>query len=331
MAIFKIDTRLGRKHEMTKLMKAILRAVLPFVLCLAAFGGVTGANSAAAPDFDPARVSWRSLTFEAKTMLAKVIVDIGLSSRSSENAAAALIAAPQGIPVQSSSMQVYQIAVNRTIDPAFGATIREEDQVWFDPEQGGALGRTRLRLGDDDQKKVYRFTQQGVFRLRRQPKDDNEARLAPEGWTDVRETFYPYSLAQLGCALASERSILIYLASAAALSAQAEPISMCVFGKRQLHRVKLYPAGFQSLKVNYIEKKAQVQNRKTGRIDALKIVMEAQPLESDLDEVENFSFLGFLEDIAIYLDPQTYVPIQASGRLPSIGMVDMVLQEVQLR
>ena len=40
-------------------------------------------------------------------------------------------------------------------------------QVWFDPDDATAFGRTRLRQGKDDFKKIYRFTQQGVFRHRR--------------------------------------------------------------------------------------------------------------------------------------------------------------------
>ena len=106
---------------------------------------------------------------------------------------------------------------------------------------------------------------------------------------------------------------------------------MCVFGKRQLHRVRLSTDGLQSLKVNYLEKKQDTEVAKQGKVDTLKITLQAQPLDADLDDVENFSFLGLRKNIAIFIDPATRLPFQISGKLPKLGTVHFKLSEVELR
>ena len=79
------------------------------------------------------------------------------------------------------------------------------------------------------------------------------------------------------------------------------------------------------------QKKNQNENRRRGKVKALKIALAAQPLASDLDESENFSFLGFHDEIAIFIDPTSNLPIQLSGKIPKIGNVTIKLREVQLR
>jgi hypothetical protein len=48
-------------------------------------------------------------------------------------------------------------------------------------------------------------------------------------------------------------------------------------------------------------------------------------MEPDLDEPENFYFLGFQRDISLYIDPVSHLPIQTSGIITAIGHVDLKL------
>ena len=68
-----------------------------------------------------------------------------------------------------------------------------------------------------------------------------------------------------------------------------------------------------------------------GKVDALKIDLEIQPLASDLDEDEDFSFLGFEKDIAIFIDPVSRIPLQLSGKIPKVGNETVKLHQVTLR
>jgi hypothetical protein len=315
-------------------LKLRIATVIFYLWAALSLQGLTNiAAGQCSPDnaYNPDRVRWSKLSFKGITFLGNVSVDVQLTFVSSDQAQSVLIASPKGMPVSFESSKVGQIAVHRTIRATFGSDITEEDKVWFNPMQASALGRIRLRRGNDDFLKRYRFTNLGVYRIQKEPADKKELQLSPDKWTRDRENFYRHDLNQLGCNIASERSILLYVACAAPLSKNQEPISLCVFGKRQLHRARLSADGLQSLKVNYLEKKQDIEIARQGKVDALKIMLQAQPLDADLDDVENFSLLGLRKDIAIFIDPTSRLPLQISGKLPKLGSMHLKLSEVELR
>jgi hypothetical protein len=279
-------------------------------------------------NLDTHRVPWTHLSFHAKNFWIEVSTDIQMRSLRASDLDALLLASPRGIPIKPQSSSAAEMTINTTIDPRFRSPVNIYNRIWFNPSDAAALGRIRLRRGEDDFKKIYRFTDQGVFRHRIEPKDKKEAALEPEKWTDLKDSFYPYDLTQLGCPFVSERSLLVFILSAVDFSKNNDPLSLCVFGKRQLHRVQLQKQGVYPLSVNYIEKTQQTTIRKEGTIKTLKITVTAEPMDSELKEAENFSFLGFHRNIVIYIEPSSRLPIQASGVIPTIGTTQLKLNEV---
>jgi len=321
-------------QEKFKMM--IRKVLLSFVLLISLFGLGDDSNSSWAQSYsqlglDANRVPWAKLFYQAKNFMVDVTVDMHLESHSADEVKAALIESQQGAALPIPSEGAYKLTNNIIIDSIFQPPVKIANQVWFDPKDATALGRMRLRRGEDDFKKIYRFTQQGVFRHRIEPKDQQEAREDPEKWTDVRDTFYSYSLDQLGCVNASERLLLTYIVSAVEQLENNKPLFLCIFGKRQLFQVQLKSAGLHSVKIDYIEKKQQTEHRRQDEVEAHKILLESQPLKSDLEKVENFSFLGFHREIAFYVHPASRLPIQISGVIPRAGRVTVKLHEVQLR
>jgi len=282
-------------------------------------------------ELDANRIPWTRLLYQSKSVMVNMTTNVGLESLSADEVKAALIASHEGVAIQIPSTGGYKLASQTIIDPIFQPPVKITNQVWFEPKNATALGRIRLRQGKDDFKKIYRFTQQGVFRHRREPKDKQEAQQDPENWTDVKDTFYPYNLAQLGCANVSERLLLIYIASLVEQLENNKPLFLCIFGKRQLFQVQLKSAGLHSVKIDYIEKKLQTKYHRQGDVKAHKILLEAQPLESNLEKVENFSFLGFRKNIAFFIHLTSKMPIQVSGEIPKGDSVTIKLHEVQLR
>ena len=289
------------------------------------------ADSFNALKLDAKGVPWSQLSFHAKNFWVEVSTDVQLVSMPAAAVQPLLISTPKGIPVKIAALEASQMTINTKIDPRFRSAVNLYSRIWFNPADAAALGRLRLRRGDDDFKKIYRFTRQGVFRHRREPKNKKEFALAPENWTDTKDSFYPYDLDGLGCAAVSESSLLIYIISVAAASMQEDALSLCVFGKRQLHRVVLRKAGVYPISVNFVEKKKQVETLKQGIVKTIKITLTAKPLKSDLNEPENFSFLGFHKDISIHVDPTTHLPIQASGMIPTAGKAKLNLLEAQIK
>ena len=311
--------------------KSILFGCLLLVINFGLTDNPVWSQSSALNACDAGQVRWSGLAFSAKNILAAVKVNVQLDPLTETEVRTSLLASPRGVPVQLSSSKVYRLSFSKSVDSIFRPDVKTLNQVWLDPKQGAVLGRIRLRRGKDDFQKKYRFTEQGVFRHRREPKNKKEATLSPEQWTDTKDTFYPYDPDHLGCAYITERSVLIYLVSAASLAPNAEPQSLCVFGLRRLHRVSLRAQGIHSLKVNYIEKDQQTETRQKGTIEALKIAIETRPMESNLNDSEDFSILGLHKDIVIFIDARSHLPLQISGHIPGVGQADLKLDEVRIR
>ena len=316
-------------------MKIPINCVL-FIMCFMGIQLVVLSKSTIAQSYsqiklDLKHVPWTQLSYRIKKLSVEVNAQVQLASLPAAEVKAALIKSPQGDPIEVLSPESTKISVYYDVDPIFLDPVKTINQVWFNPKDATALGRIRQRRGKEDFKKVYRFTRQGVFRHRREPKDQHETPKQPDKWTDVKDTFYAYNLEQLGCPNVTERTVLIYIASAAELSKSIQPLSFCVFGRRQLFHVRLKPEKLHSLKVDFIEKSQQGEMRRQGEVKALKIAIEVQPLASDLEEVEDFSFLGFQENIAIFIDPVAGLPIQISGIISTVGNVTIKLAEVQLK
>jgi len=310
----------------------VLAGVSALFSLLAGFGaGSSRAQSFTNLRLDCGRVSWSKLTFSDNRFSVSVTVEMQLKALPAAEVEAALISSPRGIAIQPSTPDAWYSVVNMIIDPIFRSPVKLMNEVWFNPEDAAALGWVRFDRGEDDQKKIYRFTQDGVFRHRIEPANGREAKQNPEKWTDVKDTFYPYELARMGCPNVSENQLLIYIISAAGDSLTRQPLSVCVFGKRQLHNVRLRSGGTEALKVDFIEKRVSGDVRRQGKVEALKIMIEATPLATHQEEIEEFSFLGFHKDIAIFVDPVSRLPIQASGFLPPIGQVDLKLSGARLK
>jgi hypothetical protein len=315
-----------KKHKKSVLL------ILCFVgIQLAGFSKSAIAQSYSQIKLDLKRVPWTRLVYRIKKFSVEVNAQVQLASLPATKVEAALIKSPQGDPIEVLRPESNRISVYYNVDPIFLDPVKTTNHVWFNPKDATALGRIRQRRGKEDYRKVYRFTEQGVFRHRREPKDQRETSKQPDKWTDVRDTFYAYDLAQLGCPNVTERTVLIYIASAAELSKSMQPLSLCVFGRRQLFHVQLKPEGIHSLNVDFIEKSQQGEMRRQGEVEALKIALEIQPLPSDLEKVEDFSFLGFQENIALFIDPVAGIPIQISGIISKVGNVAIKLAEIRLK
>jgi hypothetical protein len=284
-----------------------------------------------ASGLDVQRVPWKHLRYRANNWAVTFSATMTLDALPSERAEAVLLKSDRGTPLKASGPQTLRISLDMTMDFIFRDPVLITNKVWFNPDDATALGRLRVRRGEDDFEKIYRFTAQGVFRRNREPQTEEEAALGPDRWSRSIETFYPHDPGPLGCPVVTERLLLIYIVSAMERLPFDQPFSVCVFGKRQLHRVTLSPEGQATIVVDFLEKKPPSEVRRKGRIDAIKIGLAAEPLASDLDKPENFSFLGLHKNIVIYMDPRSNLPLQVSGDIPKVGSGDLKLLEVNLK
>ena len=308
----------------------------PAIVCVLAFfaltclGGQVWGQSFSHLTLDPDWVLWSRLTFRAKGPAVDVKVDVGLAPFSAAEFESIWRTNPQSMPLPSLSQKIYAIKVKRVIDHIFSRPVTLSNQVLFEPIQAAAFHRVRLRQGKDDIKRTYWFSREGVHRLRTKPSNEGETSDDPAKWTDARTSFYPYNLTQRGCSQVTDPLLLIYLLSAAPLDKKGDCLTLCVFGKQQLHRVQMQVEGLLTLEVDYSEKREEGKVRKKGKVNGLRVNLEAQPLHPDLKDAENFSFLGFHKEITIDIDPELRIPLQVSGKIPTAGAVTLKLSGVEM-
>lgn len=310
---------------------SIAPVCLAIIVALAIFPTPSPAQLSSLLRLDINGIQWSRLLYEVKSTSVDVTTEVRLEASPPSEAQAAMIKSLQGDPLPVPADGCYKITVDTLIDSMFQPPVQSSDQLWFDPQDASALGRERLRRGADDFKKVYRFTKQGVYRRQKEPAGRQELSQPPDQWTKTVDTFYAYDLAKLGCRNIVDRLLMIYVASASGLLDGGQPLSMCVFGKRQLFQVTLRPGGVHSLKIDYTEANGRTETRRQGEVKAVRIDLEAKPLESDLEKVENFSFMGFLDKISFLLDPASGLPIEMRGEIPPAGIVTLKLKEARYR
>jgi len=302
-------------------------AVSLAVLCFFYAPGAAESYPAGQPG--AGQVLWKNLSYQGKNFLGKVETVVSLADLPAKEAQGVLIPIPEGNPLQASRPRVMVIDVQSTVEPLFGVNELTGSQVWFSPSDAAALQRTRSRKGDDIWQNTYRFTEKGVYRLRSKPEGVDEKKLAPEHWTKIKASFYPYPDRGSGSRTVLEPTVLLYLVSALDFRKPTAPRSLYVFDRKQLHQVQVHVDGLQRLKVSYIEKNLGKDIRREGMIDTVKISFKPRALVPRDEQPEDFSFLGLKGNFEIYIDAATRIPVQVSGQISGIGTVQIRLQTVE--
>ncbi|MGD8887809.1 MAG: hypothetical protein PVF53_05300 [Desulfobacterales bacterium] len=309
---------------------AALILILLFGLCLPP--PATSQMGAAAKRFDAHPVSWKRLLYKAKNIFGNVTTEVQLEFLPAGMIGDLLIKTPQGAPFQPLGQHIGSIMVRSNINPLIGANSEIVSDSLFNLNDARALRRIRQLKGKEYWQKTYRFTQSGVYRLRKRPNDPDETLQDLAQWTDTRESFYPYDLTGHGCLQVMEPSTLLYIISSAGLFGEGEILNLCVFNKKQLHNLQVRELGLQRLKMSYKEVFAlnKVIN-KEGKFKTFKISMRSRPLVAENETAEAFSFLGLKGEIEFFLDPVSRIPVQICGRIPYVGRLEFKLNKVWMR
>jgi hypothetical protein len=314
---------------MILLSKKIVLAGVVFLLTIGFFYALGTVKSSLAGEPEAGQVLWKHLSYQGKHFLGKIETVVSLAGLPAKEAQRVLMPLPEGNPLQASTTHVMVIDVQSAVDPLFGANDLTGSQAWFIPGDATALQRIRFRKGDDIWQNTYRFTQKGVYRLRKKPGRADEKILAPKHWTKIKESFYPYHDKHPGSQAVLEPTGLLYLVSAFDFMKQTAPRNLYVFDRKQLHQVKIHVSGRQRLKVSYLEKTLKKDIRREGLIDAVKISFETRALVPQDEQPEEFSFMGLKGNFEIYIDGATRIPVQVSGQISRIGKVHIRLQTVE--
>jgi hypothetical protein len=276
---------------------------------------------------DFGRVPWAFFALQAERLGNRITTEVRIATLPAAAERQRFLPAPKGVPVSPSGAELVKLSVLTVIEILGRPPVRIESHVWFDPQDGTPLFRIRTRSGADDYRQLFWFTREGVYRRQREPASPVEATGPPESWTKSGENFYPYGLAALSCPQILEPSILIYLLSATPVTEQAGARSVCVFHKRQLHRVSVDPGTAETVNVDFLEKTPAGENRRSGTMRAQRIRIESQPLGTYRGDVEDL----FGDGVLLHVSLEGRLPLVVSYELPLIGRMDLRLKEIHLK
>lgn len=262
--------------------------------------------------------SWTELVFKGSKLMTNITVKIQLSSADqvsgsqSPNIGTGIDDCSEGVTgdkvlsVQSSSKGV-------------GSSGKYEEEIWFDGKALNPGKRIRLSGGDDPWVKSYCWEDNGVRRLKILPGKSGEKKHPPSKWTKRSESFYEYPADSAGCATRLDPSVVFYMLSTLDLSNQKEPIELCVFGRKQLHRVTIRQEKPSSLQVAYKERSASGEGTVKDKITPVVFSISTKAFTANKKKSEAYSFLGLNKDIRIFMDPNKRLPVKISGTNNSIG------------
>ena len=289
------------------------------------------AHAAPALKLDADELTWNRLSYTAQNMLGAVTTEIQVTNTAAEEVEKILIPVPRRDAFPSTGNWVFSITAHSVVKPIFGSPELLKTQAWYNPASGTALQRIRWRQGKERWQKIYRFTPDGVLRVRKRPNSQDELDLGPGRWSDTSESYYAFVLDKADCTRALEPLALLFVLSAMDFESRREELRLCVFNKKQLHEVRIRKAGYERLPFDYTAKIKAKEVRREGKIEAAKISIAARSLAGKDQKPEVFSFLGLKGDFDIYVDRNLKIPIRIRGQIPGLGQVKFKLQKIEFR
>jgi len=262
--------------------------------------------------------SWTELVFKGSKLMTNITVKIQLSSADQLSGSQSPNGGT-GLDDCSKAVTGDKVLTVQSSSSGVGSSGQYEEEIWFDGKALQPGKRIRLSGGNDPWVKSYCWEDNGVRRLKILPGKSSEKKQSPSNWKKRSESFYEYPADATGCATILDPSVVFYMLSALDLKSQEKPMEICVFGRKQLHRVTVRQEKPSSLKVAYKERSASGESTVKEKITPVIFSMTTKALGANKKKSEAYSFLGLNKDIRIFMDPDKRLPVKIIGTNNSIG------------
>lgn len=241
-------------------------------------------------------IPWRRLEFGLDALFT-VKAKLHLETK----AQAELLQKPGALEPETPSLYHLEI---ETLLKWFLAHRAWDGDLWFEPEDFSALQRVRTKLGKRGYRKVFRYGEKGVWRIRYRLGED-----------PPQEQFF-LKPALLPCPKITDPYALLLILSQPKL-----PKRLCVFNKEEFYRLDLQHVGVGRLEVAYRDGKREV--RRTLELEKVQLI--PTPL-GQMREV--FEFLGMEGEILFWRDPKAGLIFRIEGKVPNFGHAVLDLRRV---
>ncbi len=279
----------------------------------------------------PGDIFWTDMTFKSSNILVNMEVKINLRSPTETSGD---LSETMGLELSGSpwaNKDTRCLTIETTVRRMFFFHEKYVEQTWFNATDGTAYRRIRYRKGDDPWIKIYRWIKTGVHRLKIKPKNSNERKKTPVKWTQQTRSFYPYPKDISKSVPVSDPSFLFYILSSIVPDNQKISFKLCVFGKKQLHRLTI--KNETSLAIKALFKIHSLSNEVSvkSNIKSNIFSIEAEPVLPENLKPELFSLFGLEKDIRIYMDCSRGLPIRISGINNKAGKLVFDLSNVKTK
>jgi len=223
----------------------LLFAVLMMLPQPAAAGGNKQIEST-----DHNTVSWTDLTFKGSKLFTTITVKmhLGAGELSPDAPASKAGSFLPGCPETDSDSRLLSV---KSSTKGIISQGQHDEYIWFREPGGLPYKRIRVRNNDDPWIKNYCWEEKGVRRHEIQPGGSAENKQPPTNWTERNEHFYEHPTESADRSSISEPSLIFYILSILDPDIQQNPKEICVFGRKQLHRVTIRQVESSPIEVAY--------------------------------------------------------------------------------
>ena len=283
---------------------------------------ILSASGAAAPAAEGPRLPVRAM-FLAERLGGRIVAEAQIERHAAPPAPEAFPAAPPHPRCRAAtSGGLLRLSLVMRLELPGRSAIRIENHLWMEPEHAAPCFLLRTRRGLKDYEQAFRFSPRGAVRRQREPATAREAELPPARWTRTGEHRYPFPEE---CASVLETSGLFYRMLAGGGAEMAGEEALCVFHKRQVHRVRLKEEDLEEIAFDYLEQAGDARERRSGKTAARGLRVSSRPVGTYRGEAEEF----LKDGTRLVLRRDGRVPLSAGFEVPLVGWVDLQLVELE--
>ena len=273
----------------------------------------TGQEGAFAP------MPWNCLEYHAEHLIFKAITKLCVKKASTEDMAVWNHAGDTRIPAlvtPKAGARLFEFDVQADI-----VGRKSQERIFFEPDSGRVLQRTKIKLGSDPYRKTYRFGTAALEWTRSAPETNAETAQGETAWTKIEHFSAAYP-GDPGCSVYSEPVLLLYLVATHDWEAR-KNLDLCILANQNWSRVEAISTGLAPFAASY-QKNGQTHQVNEARVVLLKARAVGE------DHQDPFELMGLRGDIRLYLEPKSGLPLAIRGEMPWLGEVTVHLLEAEL-
>lgn len=276
--------------------------------CLLVYSSVAASEI---PNFE--QIPFSKLDFKAKKLMLTATASLEVSTVPQDEAQAVMVPFEGAFEPAEETLR---------LDVRSGFLGRDSlSQVWLLSSEARALQRIQLETGKRRRKKIYRFAPNEVLARRITPTDDQPKEQEPERWKNRWDERVPAMTQNV----VIEPSALFLLVTSTPDSWLDEPRVVHTFSDNELHRVRITRQDTVELRTRFEDRQGD-QGPRTVEGRRLAVLYKLEPLPRTDGSEGKMQLLGLEGAIELFVDAETRLPLQISGRIPPVGQVQIRLQ-----